>query len=356
MCCALGGLSLAAPKAKGKKPQAKDAKPAAAASADLKKWMKRSNAVFSVFEAAEAGDTAKLSELLKAGESPAAVDELGRTALHLAAAAGKDEAAEMLLQAGADCLAKDADGKIPSQLAKKAELRKLLQAGEEKRAKELQVATEIDAGNEDFVAQAASMGVNPNALVNNGADTLLTYALNKGRMKAAEALVDAGADPNWVGPSAKTAMHVAAVKAGPELISKMVAKGGKTDVQQQNGATAIHEALWYGRNNVLKSLLPGATQPEFAPSTKKKGFGPPLIMAVMRGNTTAMGIFVEAGADVNAALYKDEPLLIVAVKAGKPEAVKFLLEKGANVSAKDKTGKTAADYAADKPQILKLLK
>ena len=72
----------------------------------------------SLHECVAAHDTARLQEILnekKGGLNDR--DEAGNTALHLAAKAGENEMCRLLLQAGADANACDADGNLPAEVA-----------------------------------------------------------------------------------------------------------------------------------------------------------------------------------------------------------------------------------------------
>lgn len=85
----------------------------------LLKWLRRSNAVYSPLEAAEFGSVEKMKAAVMIDPLQVnAVDELGRTALHIAAAKGKPDVVRILLEAGANPNAVDAHGKKAVDYAK----------------------------------------------------------------------------------------------------------------------------------------------------------------------------------------------------------------------------------------------
>ena len=76
------------------------------------------NPALDVFDAAAAGRTRGLEELLDAEpELAQARSQDGTTALHLAARFEQRAAAELLLERGADPAARDADGRTPADVA-----------------------------------------------------------------------------------------------------------------------------------------------------------------------------------------------------------------------------------------------
>jgi ankyrin repeat protein len=86
--------------------------------ADLVETILDANPALDVFDAAAVGRTRGLEELLEADAGLAqarAAD--GSTALHLAARFDQKDAAELLLEYGADAAARDGQGRTPAELA-----------------------------------------------------------------------------------------------------------------------------------------------------------------------------------------------------------------------------------------------
>ena len=88
----------------------------------------RSNAVYSILEAAKAGAPDVIEARLKEGDNVNQADEMGNTALHLAARAGSAECVKLLLNAGADTTLPDATGKLASQMATSKKISKMLKS------------------------------------------------------------------------------------------------------------------------------------------------------------------------------------------------------------------------------------
>ena len=86
--------------------------------ADLVETILGANPALDVFDAAAVGRTRGLEELLEAeaGLAQARAAD-GSTALHLAARFDQKDAAELLLEYGADAAARDGEGRTPADLA-----------------------------------------------------------------------------------------------------------------------------------------------------------------------------------------------------------------------------------------------
>ena len=70
-----------------------------------------------IFDAASEGDVQALNYFVDDGANLNALDASGESALHYAALNGKTDAAKMLVVAGADPMLRDANGRIPFEVA-----------------------------------------------------------------------------------------------------------------------------------------------------------------------------------------------------------------------------------------------
>ena len=317
---------------------------AAEADAELLKWLRRSNAVYSPLEAAEYGTEKQLQEAVVAEPAQVnATDELGRTALHIAAANGKAGAVKILLTAGADAAARDVAGKLPIEIAQGKDTVKLLEAAGRAREKELQLSRDIKAGNIDAVNAALNAGVNANALSEDRCGTMLSVAILANNAEAVTALLQAGADANYVNAAQKSVLHLAAASASGAVVKALLAAEADPYHPGNNGATPLHDAVC-GRNAAaVEALIPAYKADNFSPDGKRNGY--PVAMAITWNRADFLQMFINAGIDVNDKRFADSPLLHQAVKHNRVFMVKMLLDAGANRTAKDAQGKTAIEYA-----------
>lgn len=319
---------------------------------DIPEIIPCSNGVYSLFEAALAGDMEVLKARLSEGIDIAKGNELGQTPLHLASIGDHIEAMQALIKAGASVLSKDKAGYTPLDLAKSDAARNLLRKTMARLEQDMKLFSNMAGLQPDVLRGALQSGTNPNMASRDGKSTLLGEAIVAGNEPAVTMLLQAGANANAVRADGKTMLHVAAVQGTPGIVKALLQAGANPMAKGGNGAFPIHDAVWRGRTDNLRALLPAYKNVNFSPDGGRNSF--PIIMAILRGNKDAVQAFLEAGLNVNAPMFAKQPPLIAAVKNGREDIVKLLLQAGANKGAKDADGKTAADYA--KGPILKLLK
>jgi ankyrin repeat protein len=177
-----------------------------------------------------------------------------RTPLHVAAIHGKADAVDALLARGADPSRVDLVGATPRALDRSGRIpddpadagARLLRgdptaaAAADPRLLHLAVQRDDLATLRALLAAGASPDVRVPALVQEvrSAVTPLFRCARGGRLEAAVALLDAGADPNFVAPVAgNTPLHVAAVGGHAEIARKLLAAGADRSVRD-----AFHRA------------------------------------------------------------------------------------------------------------------
>lgn len=309
----------------------------------LEEWRVRSNGVWSVCEAATAGNMEVLLERVREGENVNARDEMGNTPLHLAAVNGHVQVVYALLKVGADPLAVNKEGKRPAELAANEAVRAACEEGEKPRRREIALFEAVRAGRLDEVQLALKDGVNPNALSEDSQHSLLTTAAAEGQVEVARALLAAGADPRYREPSSRYALNLAAGRGSVEIIEMLLAAGADPMAHTNHGAYPIHDAIWSGRTAAAIALIPCYKGINFSPDGRGNGY--PVAMAISRGNREVLRAFLKAGLKPNDDIFSKEPLLVMAAKRNDAEMVRMLLDAGADKNAKDAQGKCAADYA-----------
>lgn len=305
--------------------------------------MQRSNGVYSVFEAARAGDIAALQARLAEGDSANGRNEQGDTPLHLAAAAGRSKVVARLLTAGADPLAKDAAGRIPSQVAANKACLELCKKYEALRRREIDLFPAVRENKADVVLAALKKGVSPNALSEDCSLTLLGAAVQAGAVETAQTLLQRGAQAGLGTPGGMSPLHIAAARGNAQMVNLLLAAGADPMAKSGNGSLPIHEAIWNGRTEAALALIPAYKSCGYTPNGGHHGI--PVCMAIGRNNAAVVQGFLAAGMNPNDPVFAKEPLLVQAARRNNAEMVRSLLHAGADKNATDAQGKRAADYA-----------
>lgn len=305
----------------------------------------RSNAVYSVLEAAEAGKPEIIEARIKDGCDVNQKDENGNTALHLAAEQGCARCVELLLAGGADAMVQDAAGRTALQLADSTAVKTLLEKAMATRKAEIALCAKVAAGDMAALAAAIKSGeFNPNMLDSDNARSLLMLVCEYGDAASVTALIKAGADANFVAPDSRSVLHKAVNRNDGSIIRALLEGGADPMAQAGNKATALHDAVWSSKEECIKALLPAYKSINYSP---QGGFnGTPINLAIDRNFAHIVQLFIDAGIDLDNNDNGDLPLVHAAV-AGKAACIEVLLKAGADKNKKDKNGKTAKEAAAE---------
>ncbi|MGY0633505.1 ankyrin repeat domain-containing protein [Luteimonas sp. A478] len=163
------------------------------------------------------------------------------------------------------------------------------------------LADAVASGNAAEVRRQLESGTNPETPGSDGA-SLLVWAIDRGLVDGAMALLEGGADPNHPDADGTTPVHAAAFADDAALLRAVLAHGGNPDV----------------RNPVT-----GAS---------------PLAASILNRNAEPMRILLEAGADPDLADRNQDTPLHVAARTNKGEAILLLLERGASPLASNGRG------------------
>lgn len=138
----------------------------------------------------------------------------------------------------------------------------------------------------------------------------LLEACIKGKLKEATALIDAGADVNFLGGNHRDDSPLTCAAGGghTDIVRLLLQKGAKTEIQNGYAMT-------------------------------------PLLCAALQGHPDAAAVLIEADANIN---YQDDMgrcALMIAAQAGKDKVVELLVGCGAALNLKTHAGKTLLDVA-----------
>lgn len=185
---------------------------------------------YPLIAAAAAGQVARVSLLLRSCCSVNETDPDGSSALHLAAMMGESESARLLLDARADANLSGGHGALPLMIA-------------------------AQSGHVDVVRLLLSEGADVLATVHRGnvSFTALVCAAWEGQTRAAQALLDATADPDCGEPCKP--LIVAAKNGFLAFVHALIAASANVNAVQHQGFSALMVAARAGHGDVVHALL-----------------------------------------------------------------------------------------------------
>ncbi|GLC49139.1 hypothetical protein PLESTB_000186600 [Pleodorina starrii] len=157
-------------------------------------------------------------------------------------------------------------------------------------------------------------------------------------------------------PGELTALHIAAERGSAELIRVLVGAGAKVNIQGERGMPPLHVAVWEGNTAAVVSLL--AAKASVSLKSKAGGFTSVHCACLSsRATPELLALLLDNGgaAVIEERCQEGWTALHLACQTAPPGMVELLLQRGARPGAKGKNGRTAADCAAKRPEILQLL-
>jgi ankyrin repeat protein len=197
---------------------------------ELVEFLLEKGATEDIFAAAIVGHTDKVAAFLK--QDPKLInarDSGGKTALHWAALYGQTKVMELLLAEKADVNSLDEDGFTPLHWAatfNQSEAVKLLLANK----------------------------ANMNLKVPKYGWTALRLAVIHGHMATAEALLNAGADPNLKDDENIPLLNQAVIRGKKEMVELLLANKADVNTKDSERETALDEAEEQGNKEIIELL------------------------------------------------------------------------------------------------------
>lgn len=136
----------------------------------------------------------------------------------------------------------------------------------------------------------------------------------------------------------------AAMRGDAAAVRRLIDQRADVNVPQNDGATALHWAVFQSNADMVQRLLRAGANPRAA---NREG-STPMWIASVNGDAGIVKALLDAGADANEKLPLGRTPLMVAARTGSVETLKVLLDRGARVGDKeDLRGTTAIMWAAD---------
>lgn len=256
-------------------------------------------------QAARDCDEDRMRQLLSHRPPLEETDENGMTPLHAAIDARRPACVKLLLDAGADRVARDGRG------------RTAFGAADEIADREVQAAIRrLLLGNFGYVVgQSAALDAT------GPAPWTLEYAVMRGQTGVTKMLLGMGVDPNARGLRGTTPLADAALKGNAEGVRLLLEAGAHFDAVGPTGALPIHDAALGNSADAVRELVKhGADVNARTPDEART----PLHFAAAMGKKHAAEALVELGADLEARDSSGRTPLEAAERAGLTDVAAFL--------------------------------
>jgi ankyrin repeat protein len=275
--------------------------------------------------------------LISLGAKVDIADTLGNTALLNACFYNQLDAAQALLDAGANPNLPNREGRLP--------LMDAARNGNDDLVKAL-LAHHADINGNDAAGSAAWRAAqNDKAgtltlLIDSGADlslrpnpvlptrrfwSLMGCAANDKNLDIIDILLAHGISVNQAGADGTTALMEAARYNQPAALARLLDRGAAVDLQTEKGTTALMEAARFGEQPLVQALLDHHAQLELKDHQGRTA----LMWAAPRASPENLRLLLDHGADINAADALGDTALTHAGDLGLTDTVQLLKARGA---------------------------
>ncbi len=164
-----------------------------------------------------------------------------------------------------------------------------------------------------------------------------------GHEKAAEYLINEGADVNIRDNNNVVTLHSVAINGLKHIAALLIKKDADINVQSRSGYTPLHYAAHYGQLEIAHLLVENGADVNIR---NRYGRTPLIHAAREGGNAEIADLLISHGADVNVKDNEGWTPLDFAVLRGHKEVVRVLVKNGAIVTIKDQEGMETIHRAA----------
>ncbi len=173
-------------------------------------------------------------------------------------------------------------------------------------------------------------------------ETPLMVAALANAARAAEELLERGAEHDARNERGSTPLHFAVLRDAHEVAKLLLDRGAELDAQDRDGMAPLHRAASVDANAVAELLLARGADAD----AKSRHGKTPLHHAAWYGAGETARLLVEGGAELDAREDDGDTPLHNAASAGALEVAELLLGRGANIDARNEHGRTPLHEAA----------
>lgn len=170
--------------------------------------------------------------------------------------------------------------------------------------------------------------------------TAFVVRLETGDVAQAQAWLDAGLPPEFLGSRIGSGLMIGAWEGNLDMMRLFISRGADINQMNANGETALLLAAWRGKQEAVKWLLERGARINAGENQWSA-----LHYAVFTGNRELATYLVDQGADINARSTNGSTPLMMAVYEGHEELARALIEKGADRTVKNDWGDGALEWA-----------
>ena len=308
--------------------------------------------------------------LIEHGADVMARNEDRETALHLASRNGQAEVARILIEHGTNVAAQNKDGETALHLPltqsywqiqeRHVEVaRMLIECGAGAAAQNKDGETPLHLASRNGHIEVARKLIERGAGVaaqNNDRETPLHLALTltgsflylpNGQVEVTRMLIERGAEVAAQNKHGATPLHLASQNGQVEVARMLIERGADAATQNKDGMTPLHLALEYRQVKVARMLIQCGAD---AAAQNQDGTTP-LHLALVYRQVDVTRMLIERGAGVAAQNKNGETPLHLASRSGQVEVACLLIEHGAEVASRNKDGETALHLASRNGQV-----
>lgn len=180
----------------------------------------------------------------------------------------------------------------------------------------------------DAVRRLLASGTNANSRYGDGA-TALHWAAHRDRPVMVTHLLDAGANVDATDDHGTTPLALACLNGSLPVVQTLLAAGADPNLERTNGETALMTAARVGNLDVVRQLVAAGADPNATETTLGQTA---LMRAIAENHTTVARVLLEIGGSVSARSTNRFTPLLFAAQQGNIEAARLLLSAGADVN------------------------
>ena len=170
--------------------------------------------------------------------------------------------------------------------------------------------------------------------------TAFVTRLELGDVAQAQAWLDAGLPPEFMGSRIGNGLMIGAWEGNIDMMRLFISRGADINRMNGNGETAIILAAWRGQLAAVKWLLERGARLNAPPRQWSA-----LHYAVFAGHREVVDYLLAQGADINARSTNGSSVLMMAIYEGREDLARLLVEKGAERGVRNDWGDGALEWA-----------